>query len=39
VRLSGLGFWNLYFLVKFVLYSRGDISFDLFANLARMCPE
>jgi len=34
VRLSGLGFWNLYFLVKFVLYSRGDISFDLFANLA-----
>ena len=34
MRLSGLGFWNLYFLVKFVLYSRGDISFDLFANLA-----
>ena len=34
MRLSGLGVWNLYFLVKFVLYSRGDISFDLFANLA-----
>ena len=34
MRLSGLGVWNLYFLVKFVLYSRGDISFDLIANLA-----
>lgn len=34
MRLSGLGVWNLYFLVKFFLYSRGDISFDLVANLA-----
>jgi len=34
VRLSGLGVWNLYFLIKFFLYSRSDISFDFLANLA-----
>ena len=34
MRLSGLGVWNLYFLIKFFLYSRSDISFDFLANLA-----
>ncbi|MBU77189.1 MAG: cellulose biosynthesis protein BcsG [Pseudoalteromonadaceae bacterium] len=37
MRLSGLGIWNLYFLIKFLLFSQGAISFDLFANLAFFC--
>ncbi|MBE0456152.1 MAG: cellulose biosynthesis protein BcsG [Pseudoalteromonas prydzensis] len=34
MKLSGLGVWNLYFLAKFALYLRGDISFDWLSNAA-----
>ena len=34
MKLSGLGVWNLYFLAKFALYLRGDISFDWLFNVA-----
>lgn len=34
MKLSGLGVWNLYFLVKFALFYYGVIGFDLLANAA-----
>ena len=34
MKLTGLGVWNLYFLIKFVLFARGDISFHFLENLA-----
>lgn len=34
MKLTGLGVWNLYFLIKFVLFVRGDISFHFLENLA-----
>ncbi|CAM3811541.1 MULTISPECIES: cellulose biosynthesis protein BcsG [Pseudoalteromonas] len=34
MKLTGLGVWNLYFLLKFVLFIRGDISFHFLENLA-----
>src|SRR5690606_28813721 len=29
----GLGLWNLYFLIKLLLYWHGDLNFDLYYNL------
>lgn len=34
MKLTSLGVWNLYFLIKFALYARGDISFHFIENLA-----
>jgi len=34
VKLSGLGVWNLYFLVKFALYYYGAIDFNVLTNAA-----
>lgn len=34
MKLSGLGVWNLYFLVKFALFYYGAIDFDLLSNAA-----
>ncbi|GAB0110418.1 cellulose biosynthesis protein BcsG [Pseudoalteromonas distincta] len=34
MKLSGLGVWNLYFLVKFALYYYGAIDFNVLANAA-----
>lgn len=34
MKLSGLGVWNLYFLIKFALYAYGEISFHFIENLA-----
>ncbi|KPW04447.1 cellulose biosynthesis protein BcsG [Pseudoalteromonas sp. P1-11] len=34
MKLSGLGVWNLYFLVKFALFYYGAIDFGLLANAA-----
>lgn len=34
LKLSGLGVWNLYFLVKFALFYYGAISFDFLSNTA-----
>jgi len=34
VKLSGLGVWNLYFLVKFALYYYGVIDFSFLSNAA-----
>ncbi|PCC12328.1 cellulose biosynthesis protein BcsG [Pseudoalteromonas sp. JB197] len=34
MKLSGLGIWNLYFLVKFVLFYYGAIKFDFLSNAA-----
>ena len=34
MKLSGLGVWNLYFLVKFALFYYGAISFDFLSNTA-----
>jgi cellulose synthase operon protein YhjU len=34
VKLSGLGVWNLYFLIKFVLFYYGAIKFDVLSNAA-----
>ncbi|TMP06616.1 cellulose biosynthesis protein BcsG [Pseudoalteromonas sp. S3178] len=34
MKLSGLGVWNLYFLVKFALYYYGAIDFNVLTNAA-----
>lgn len=34
MKLSGLGYWNLYFLIKFVMYYFGLIQFDALSNSA-----
>ncbi|MGO2010660.1 MAG: cellulose biosynthesis protein BcsG [Pseudoalteromonas sp.] len=34
MKLSGLGIWNLYFLIKFALFAYGEISFHFLENLA-----
>ncbi|MDN3376975.1 MULTISPECIES: cellulose biosynthesis protein BcsG [unclassified Pseudoalteromonas] len=34
MKISGLGVWNLYFLIKFALFAYGEISFHFLENLA-----
>ena len=34
MKLSGLGVWNLYFLVKFALFYYGAIDFNVLTNAA-----
>jgi cellulose synthase operon protein YhjU len=34
VKITGLGIWNIYFLIKIALFIRGEISFHFLENLA-----